>query len=77
MQIPVFITVTGQKTGTKVRVNINNITKYRENDGGTGFYTYKDPGNPYMQTKEKPNEVDKLIKEAIEAPKPDQYSLQP
>ena len=77
MQIPIFITVTGQKTDEKVRVNVNNITKYRKVDGGTGFFTYNDPGSPYMRTKETPNEIDKLIQEAIKAILPDQYSLIP
>ncbi len=77
MENPIFIVVTGQKSGVKVRVNINTITKYRENDGGTGFYTYKDNGTPYMIAKESPAQIDKLIAEAIATGKPSQYTLKP
>lgn len=81
-EVPVFIVVTGQKTGVKVRININNITKYRENDGGgTSFFTFKDDGSPYMVAKEKISEVDKIIDAAVEktlrALQPDPYTLAP
>ena len=79
---PIFITVTGQKSGAKVRININSITKYRENDGGgTSFFTYKDDGTPYMVAKEKISTVDDLVHKAIEGQinlsKPAPYSLKP
>ena len=79
---PIFITVTGQKSRAKVRININSITKYRENDGGgTSFFTYKDDGTPYMVAKEKISTVDDLVHKAIEEQinlsKPAPYSLKP
>ena len=81
-QIPIFITVTGQKTNAKVRLNINNITKYRPNDGGgTSFFTNKEDFSPYMIANEEISKVDKLIREATEeilkASKPQPYSLKP
>lgn len=82
MQNPIFITVTGQKSGAKVRINLNNITKYRENDGGgTSFFTYKDDGVPYMVAKEKISDVDKMVSKAIEdqiaMTRPAPYTLKP
>ena len=81
-ETPIFIPVTGQKSGAKTRININYITKYRENDGGgTSFFTYKDDGTPYMVAKEKISTVDDLIHKAIEEQinlsKPTPYSLKP
>lgn len=81
-ETPILITVTGQKSGAKVRININNITKYRENDGGgTSFFTYKDDGTPYMVAKEKISIIDDLVHKAIEEQinlsKPAPYSLKP
>ena len=81
-QIPIFITLTGQQTNQKVRVNINNITKYRPNEGnGTSIFTCMDNGNPYMKVIENVDTIDNLIKEATEdilnLSKPQQYTLRP
>lgn len=81
-QVPIFITVTGQKTNAKVRLNINNITKYRPNEGGgTSFFTNKEDSSPYMIAEEKITEVDKLIRQAtdeiLQASKPKPYTLKP
>lgn len=82
MESPLFITITGNKSGAKVRLNINNITKYREHEnGGTSFFTYKDDGVPYMVAKEKINEVDQIIESAIKQhshfSQPEPYTLKP
>ena len=81
-QVPIFITVTGQKTNAKVRLNINNITKYRPNEGGgTSFFTNKEDSSPYMIANEEISKVDKLIREATEeilqTSKPKPYTLKP
>lgn len=69
-----FINVTGKNTGTEVRINVANCTKYRTNDGGTGFYTENDNSHPYMIAKESPEQVDALIRQAVEDAR---YSLEP
>ena len=82
IQLPIFITLTGRQTGAKVRLNINNITKYRQDDnGGTLLFTNKSDTQAYMCAREKPDNVDVLItdavKQIIESAKPQPYSLKP